>query len=87
MIENYLESAKVVKEMKIEVDKELYITMKCLIVALMHKYCPDNEFVLTKEQRKKLIGLFSVNVQEEVLDNLDSVYYLTCCGEKFVEGD
>ena len=70
---------------KIEVDKDLYATMRCLIIALMHKYCPDNEFILTREQRKRLISLLSINVHVETLDNLDDKYYLTHMGEKFEE--
>ncbi len=61
---------------KIEVDKEMFDTMRCLVVALIDKYCDDKEFILTKEQRKDLAGQIKIQVCRETLENLDDRYYL-----------
>lgn len=61
---------------KIEVDKEMFDTMRCLIVALIDKHCDSKEFILTKEQRKDLVGQIKIKVGREVLDNNDERYYL-----------
>lgn len=61
----------------IEVDKELYSTIGCLVIALMDKYCPDGEFIMTKEQRHKLIcQSFITRVRRKTMDNLDDLYYI-----------
>ena len=60
----------------VTIDKAMYTTIKCLVVALMDKYCPNKEFILTREHRGKLIGRLSVNVYAETLDNLDDKYWI-----------
>ncbi len=61
---------------QITVDKELWDTLRCLTISLMDEYCPNKEYILTKEQRRKLVNQFSINVDREVLDNLDERYYI-----------
>uniref|UniRef100_A0A6H2A5S5 Uncharacterized protein n=1 Tax=viral metagenome TaxID=1070528 RepID=A0A6H2A5S5_9ZZZZ len=59
-----------------KVDKEFIDTLKCLTVALMDLYCPNKEFILTKEHRKSLVGRINIQVKRETLNNLDDRYYL-----------
>ncbi|HBG21972.1 MAG TPA: hypothetical protein DDW83_01810 [Peptococcaceae bacterium] len=61
---------------KIEIDKELYDILRCLVVALMNKYCENETFILTREQRTELVGSISLFVKRELLDNLDEKYSL-----------
>lgn len=58
------------------VDKELYSTLRCLVIALMDKYCPNGEFILTKEQRRNLVSRININCYSETLDNLDDRYWI-----------
>jgi hypothetical protein len=60
----------------VEVDKDLYSTLRCLTIALMDKYCPNGEFILTREHRQKLVSRLSINAYCETLDNLDDRYWI-----------
>ncbi len=61
---------------QITINKDLYITMKCLIAALMDKYCPNKKFILTKEHRFDLMCQMNINVCAKTLDNLDDLYWI-----------
>ena len=66
----------------VTINKDLYDIMRCLTVALMDKYCPNGEFILTKEHRKSLVDRFQINVQTEIMDNLDARYWIDNLGKE-----